>query len=250
MTPERTLTLADIEPQTSLGMAVPSGIESRTSLRTVGQQVSILAHASLAAAAVASAALGMIVGTGGSATAAAFAQVRSGISPNLRWGYQGGSDRHDEEDDLVFKVSERLAQIRHYLSLNATELAQILRVERPTVYAWLSDRAWPQAANLQRLVRIHKLARSWRAISSRPLGTLVREPIDAGQSLVDLMSEEHLDEGEIRRRLFPDFKRRIDQEQEARRGRRRGIAEAAQRHGFPELPRRVRQRAFDDETSL
>ena len=238
MTPERTLTLDDIY--------------DRTSLRPAQQQALVFAQASLmAAAAAAVAALGMIVGTGGIANEAAVAHVRTGSSPSLRWGHLGrGREGRDDEDAQFLDVSERATQIRHYLSLNTTELAAVLRVERPTVYAWLADRARPQTTNLERLGRLHRLARAWRALSARPLGDLVREPLDGGRLLVERLSEEDWNEREVRA-LFPSLKRRVDEAQEARRSRRKGgVAEAARRHGFPELPRRAGQRAFDEETSL
>lgn len=235
MTPERTLTLDDIDARTSLGPAV--------------QQPWAFAQASLVAAAAA-AALSMIVGTGGAMTEAAVAQMKSGSSLSLRWQHSGrGEEGGADEGAQFLDVSERAIQIRHYLSLNMTELAAVLRVERPTVYAWLAGRARPQAANLERLGRVHQLARTWRTLTARPLGALVREPLHDGRSLVDKLSAERWDERDVRDLLWA-FKQQVDKAQEARREHRRGVAEAARRHGFPARQRREGQRAFDDETSL
>jgi hypothetical protein len=89
-------------------------------------------------------------------------------------------------------VSKELAIVRHFLSLNTTNLSHALKVERPTVYAWLDDKWNPKPENRARLRELFELAQAWRGISNRPLGRLLWEPLDNGQRVIDLLSDEPL----------------------------------------------------------
>jgi transcriptional regulator with XRE-family HTH domain len=85
--------------------------------------------------------------------------------------------------------ADMLAAIRAFLSLTVVETAQVLGVERPTVYAWLAGRAEPQARNRERLQQVFRVAKSWSRISDRPLGSAVRHEDDAGSSVLSLLRE-------------------------------------------------------------
>lgn len=85
-------------------------------------------------------------------------------------------------------ASAKLARIRANLSLNVSELARVLKVERPTIYAWMrDDAATLRSENRLRLDRLHSLARRWEERSKLPIEGLVRETNEAGESLVSLL---------------------------------------------------------------
>lgn len=98
-------------------------------------------------------------------------------------------------------VPAALALIRAALSLNTAELARILMVTRPTIYAWSEGSAEAKLAKRARISSIRALAVEWERLSSHTLGTQVREPSADGRSLVDLLSEEEPDEKSILSRL-------------------------------------------------
>lgn len=89
-----------------------------------------------------------------------------------------------------YSVAEMIALIRSVLSANVTEMASILRVERPTVYAWASGRTLPHGDNVRRLQKIFQFAAYVMGKTAVPLGKLIREPSQDGLSIVSLLSEE------------------------------------------------------------
>jgi len=99
-------------------------------------------------------------------------------------------------------VASIVAEIRSTLSLNVKELAEILKVQRPTIYAWMRGEQKPQGENRRRLSQLARVARLWLQMSNLPLGTLVRESLDEnGRSLVDAFAEENIDYGSIESRM-------------------------------------------------
>jgi len=102
----------------------------------------------------------------------------------------GRITRDEQEEFLTTK--EKIAAIRHYLSLNMTELATVLNVGRPTVYAWATAPAALKSKHRERIDAIYELARYWRSYSSIPMGNLVRESLPGGKTMVDLLSADEL----------------------------------------------------------
>jgi transcriptional regulator with XRE-family HTH domain len=102
------------------------------------------------------------IGTGGAATkrhvfeiwriiAAPFELVRSHIS--------------------VRSAAEQLAFIRHYLSLSVSDLARVMGVQRPTIYAWMQNGA-PRRDSVERVAMLERIAAHWKTLADRPLGAL------------------------------------------------------------------------------
>lgn len=92
-----------------------------------------------------------------------------------------------------------LAEIRSALSLQIKELAEILGVQRPTIYSWLDGKQKPQAANQKRLVMLLQIARFWTNQSSRPVGKAVRQEINGdGETLLDQLKKTRVDEQAVR----------------------------------------------------
>lgn len=90
-------------------------------------------------------------------------------------------------------VEEALGYIQAGFGLTITSLAAILRVERPTVYAWLRGSSTPTASNLERISQIHSLAQKWIEYSGgRTLGADLALVAEDGKSLLDLLSSKYV----------------------------------------------------------
>jgi hypothetical protein len=142
-------------------------------------------------------------------------------------------------------VSRQLAFARHYLSLNATDLARILLVERPTIYAWLDGRWDPKQENRARIRRLFEFARRWQEISRQPLGKLLREPVDGDASLMDHLVRSSFEVAAIDRIL--ELVGAVA-EQKAKAKKVRSIREIAKELGFKPISSTQENEQFDRET--
>lgn len=78
---------------------------------------------------------------------------------------------------------------------NVTQLAQILRVERPTIYLWnsLEDPARIRVHKMGRLKRVYQLAEKWIALGGSS-SNILSIPTDTGETLINLLSQEDINE--------------------------------------------------------
>lgn len=95
------------------------------------------------------------------------------------------------------RTSDSLAMIRAVLGTNVTQTAEILRVKRQTIYAWLANESSPQRAKRARLDEIQGLAHQWGRVSKTSLRSHLHETVHEGKSLLQLLGEEHLPLAEI-----------------------------------------------------
>lgn len=96
-------------------------------------------------------------------------------------------------------VAERVAFCRQTLSLNISQLAEALHVERPTVYAWLSGSIKLHPANELRLNVIYRVADSWFRIAHRGLGAAaLLRPAGGGKTVFQMLKEVDINVPEIR----------------------------------------------------
>jgi len=141
---------------------------------------------------------GLAIGTGGSLTRSSWVELgRRTQSTNVWCEVSSLSESAAVSHEELLTVQERLAAIQHYLSLNIKELAEILRVSRPTIYSWLRMEQEPQPANLTRITELYELTRLWLTISIKPIGSWIRTPVNAGQTVVQLFSDEYLNRDAI-----------------------------------------------------
>ena len=89
---------------------------------------------------------------------------------------------------------EMLGIIRAAFSLTVTELAQVLRVQRPAVYSWLAGDAEPREQNLRRLISLTTLAEHWMDVADAPLGAGRRLPGPDGRTPLEILSQDVLGE--------------------------------------------------------
>lgn len=97
----------------------------------------------------------------------------------------------------IRSAAEIVASIKAYLSLNLAEVARILHVQRPTIYAWLDGSQEPRDANLRRLNRVFGVVTRLRRQFDTSLGEFVRKPDDTGVRLIQLFESESLDDDAI-----------------------------------------------------
>jgi hypothetical protein len=141
----------------------------------------------------------MVIGTGGVANAAVVNTVvrtSSSADNHIRLTIRTPSCEWENGRQGALLPQEQIAGIQRYLSLNVTDLSSALRVGRPTIYAWMRG-VQPQDAHLQRIEQVYRIARSWRAMSSSPVGAYIAARLASGSSLLTRLAAETLDEGAI-----------------------------------------------------
>lgn len=92
--------------------------------------------------------------------------------------------------------AEMLKSVRDTFMLNISDSAQVLKISRPTVYQWssLADIEQIRAhKDRERLKQLYRLAQSW-IHRGQLLGRWLHETLSSGKSVLDLLSEENIDE--------------------------------------------------------
>lgn len=188
------------------------------------------------------AALGIVVGTGGVATTHAVSQRAYRTGTSLFWNVP---KLRSIDVARISDATEQLLLIRRVLAPKISELAAILRVQRPTVYAWLRGEWEPRPAHVERIGCLYRIAERWVANSGPRLGRLSVQ-FAGSVSLLDLLKESDIDETMIHGSLA-QLRARVEVSRVERK--RRSVKEVARRHGFGELSASQKQAAFDRETS-
>ena len=102
------------------------------------------------------------------------------------------------ESDVV-DVGDVVELILKNLGMSMTDLASVLGVQRPTIYAWLRKDALPQQRNLDRLDYLYRVSQTWLDIAGRPLYRYLRHTFGKnGKSLFTLLKSENDNIDEIK----------------------------------------------------
>jgi transcriptional regulator with XRE-family HTH domain len=117
------------------------------------------------------------------------------------WSFAKGFVWSSSLDDHAESTADLLVRIRAHLSLNTSELARTLGVERPTIYAWMRNAQIPRAEHRARLMTIGRLARFWTERHNEPAGKWRYAIVEENLTLVDVLSAPLLDEKSARRVL-------------------------------------------------
>ncbi len=80
-----------------------------------------------------------------------------------------------------------LGEIRSNFQLNATELALILGVSRPTLYSWSSQKSEPRPSHIRRLKALRETSVYWREMIGDHIDT-VAQRFDDKEQLLELLS--------------------------------------------------------------
>lgn len=97
--------------------------------------------------------------------------------------------------------NEIIAAIRSSLSLQIKELAEILRVQRPTVYSWIKNEVEPSQTNRERLQHLYRIALKWKQLCNLPADSLIRSTGADGHSVLELLKADEVDQAAIMNRL-------------------------------------------------
>lgn len=113
------------------------------------------------------------------------------ILASFRWADSGGKVSVSLEVPMT--AAEQLAYVRSVLGVSITDLAELLEVARPTVYAWMQGTE-PRDEHLERIQRLERQARDIEAYGMAGLGRLLKRPLSGGQTLLGLiMSDQPVD---------------------------------------------------------
>jgi len=111
--------------------------------------------------------------------------------------------------------NEVVATIRSTLSLQIKELAEILRVQRPTVYSWIKNEVEPSATNRERLQQLYRVALKWKQLCKLPAETLIRSTGADGHSVLELLKADEFDYAGVMNRIEKLAKQRLRMKMEA-----------------------------------
>lgn len=102
--------------------------------------------------------------------------------------------RPSTESRLAVRRSTRelLATVQSAFGLTVTGMAGILRVERPTIYAWLKEISVPSSTNAARLNKIAKIADHWLRVGNGQQYRELGRPLVHDASLNTLLRDEYL----------------------------------------------------------
>lgn len=82
--------------------------------------------------------------------------------------------------------ADHVANIREVLGINMSDLASVLGVKRPTVYAWLEGQE-PRPESVMHIQRLSSMADQIKRENIIRLDKLVHRPILDGRSLLDIL---------------------------------------------------------------
>jgi len=130
----------------------------------------------------------------------------------------------------ILLVSDEIEFLRDDIGLNISEIAYILSVKRPTIYAWLHRDNEPSKSKRKRLDVIYRLCCRWRDNGLGRMRSYLYRAVNADKSLFDLLSEQQLDE-----KLIADVLYKIEaimRKEKQERGKREALLS---QHGFKPL---------------
>ena len=93
--------------------------------------------------------------------------------------------------EMPLTAHQRVLQIVAFFGLSKSQLARVLGVSRPTLYAWIEESATPQADNLERITFLYSILKASGWNQDRPLfHEYVTEKLSGEpRSLLELLSD-------------------------------------------------------------
>ncbi len=108
-------------------------------------------------------------------------------------------------------IADQIQFIREVLAINMSDLADLLKVTRPTIYAWLEGRQEPKAESLLQISRIEIISAEIKKYAISRMDTFLHRPIFNNSSLLDKLKA-----GEDISKFLSDVKKLADKEAENR----------------------------------
>lgn len=106
-----------------------------------------------------------------------------------------GNQKHVSEAS----IPEQLAALQKYFGLSKSDLAKVLHITRPALYAWFAGESEPSAENAQRIKMLYSLVDTAAAKNGRPLfHAYIERPVACyTRSLLEALSENYINPEEI-----------------------------------------------------
>lgn len=171
----------------------------------------------------------IMAGTGAFITAKSFVALENqSYNPQIQFEYSISNKIDDRT------TAAHVKNIQESFSLNTSELAAVLDVTRPTVYAWLEGSQEPKPEAVNHIRKISQVADKFRCLNISRIDSLIRRPIFNGRSLLDKLKANE----EIVNDLFT-LKILADKENQARKASKgsdkniRSLSEAADDYSSP-----------------
>ena len=90
-------------------------------------------------------------------------------------------------------AKEVLASIRAAFGFTTKDLAEVLRVERQTIYAWFRGENAPSSENSHRIRSLDELGKKWNELCNLPAKKYLRVNLDGKTTLLSELRQEKLD---------------------------------------------------------
>jgi transcriptional regulator with XRE-family HTH domain len=136
-----------------------------------------------------------------------------------------------EPAEATVSVPRLIAQVRSSLSLQVTQLAEALGVERPTVYAWIKEQSEPRAQKRTRLKELYQLAKRWDELANEPLGKELTEVAPDGHTILDFLLQSEIPRALVVERFRAIARAKGSRQTVAPQGK-KSLAQIAQEHGI------------------
>ena len=153
-----------------------------------------------------------------------------------------GSPFHEETTTTPYSV-EQLGDLRSVFGLNVSELATVLRVQRPTVYKWLKNGTL-RPKNAKRLGELHNLAVKYRDKGLTSVARYLHAPVNALPSLIELLVADSLDTDAVVAVL-----EKLLERQTPKASFRSRVSEAIEQHGFEDATKEEQNAHIEQATS-
>jgi len=113
------------------------------------------------------------------------------------------SEKKELARTIVYEEPLVPTQVRMILDsfgLSKSDLAKILGITRPALYAWLDGKSEPNIENIKRLHTIYEIIKTWPDSQRQPLfHAYIERPIaENSHSLIELLSASSIDVEEVR----------------------------------------------------
>jgi transcriptional regulator with XRE-family HTH domain len=92
-------------------------------------------------------------------------------------------------DISIDSVASMLSKVKSVFALSVSDVASVLGVERPTIYAWMAARATPHTSNLERLRTLFNLAKESEPFLTGLTDKQIKNLQVQDTSLIELLSQ-------------------------------------------------------------